>query len=179
MFGSRLNSKGATSLFQKGPFACQGMERDQHLRVGAVLIRGHSGFEFRTLRLEPFPRGRLVFTRIGIFQCWGEAPIGPHPPVAYRVSKLERPQCNCPALGPFWFGREPVTKPPAFASTISLVAGRGSNGALAEILSTNPIQPVSRLGAWSVDAASYVRAYRRSARARLSWFSVCNDFATH
>jgi hypothetical protein len=27
----------------------------------------------------------------------GEAPIGSHPPVTYRVSELERPQCIAPA----------------------------------------------------------------------------------
>jgi hypothetical protein len=33
----------------------------------------------RPLRLEPFPHGRVIFTRAGLFQCWGEAPIGPPP----------------------------------------------------------------------------------------------------
>lgn len=47
---------------------------------------------------EPFPRGRLVFTRTGIFQCWGR-PRWAHPPVTHRVSELERPQCNCPCAG--------------------------------------------------------------------------------
>jgi hypothetical protein len=36
----------------------------------------------------------------------------------------------------------------------------GINGALAKILSTNPIQLVSSLGAWRVDAASHARVYR-------------------
>jgi hypothetical protein len=31
----------------------------------------------------------------------GEGPDRPTPPVTCRVSELERPQCNCPALGPF------------------------------------------------------------------------------
>jgi hypothetical protein len=31
------------------------------------------------LRLELFRRGRLVFTRTGLFQCWGEAPMGTPP----------------------------------------------------------------------------------------------------
>ena len=31
------------------------------------------------LRLELFRRGRLVFTRTGLFQCWGEAPMGTTP----------------------------------------------------------------------------------------------------
>jgi hypothetical protein len=32
MFGSRLNSKGATSLFQKGPFAFSGVKSGQYPR---------------------------------------------------------------------------------------------------------------------------------------------------
>jgi len=59
------------------------------------------------LRLELFRRGRLVFTRTGLFQCWGEAPMGTTPPVTRRVSELERPQCNCPVLGPFLYGDAP------------------------------------------------------------------------
>jgi hypothetical protein len=34
----------------------------------------------------------------------GGGPDGHTPPVARRVSELERPQCNCPALGPFLLG---------------------------------------------------------------------------
>jgi hypothetical protein len=105
--------------------------------------------------LEPFPRGRLVFTRIGIFQCLGGGPDRPTPPCHLSGVRIRAASVQLPALGPFWFGREPVTKPPAFASTISLVAGRGSNGALAEILSTNPIQPVSSL--WLAPAPSVTR----------------------
>jgi hypothetical protein len=29
------------------------------------------------------------------------------PPVTRRVSELERPQCNCPALGPFLLAEPP------------------------------------------------------------------------
>src|SRR5258706_8550326 len=58
------------------------------------------------LRLEFFPRGRLVFTRTGLFQCWGR-PRWAHPPAPRRVSELERPQCNCPALGPFLLAGPP------------------------------------------------------------------------
>ena len=39
-----------------------------------MLSLGHSRFEIRTVCLEPFPRWRLVFTRTGLFQCWGKAP---------------------------------------------------------------------------------------------------------
>ena len=35
----------------------------------------------------------------------GGGPDGQHPPCPRRVSELERPQCNCPALGPVLFGR--------------------------------------------------------------------------
>jgi hypothetical protein len=34
----------------------------------------------------------------------GEAPIGPPPKSTCRASELERPQCNCPAPGPFLLG---------------------------------------------------------------------------
>ena len=47
-----------------------GLKRPQMPRTEAVLL-GHSQREIRPLRGERFPRGRLVFTRTGIFQCWG------------------------------------------------------------------------------------------------------------
>ena len=109
----------------------------------------------------------------------GEAPIGPHPPCYLSGVRIRAASVQLPRAGAVLVWARACHETAGLCSTISLVAGRGSNGALAEILSTNPIQPVSSLGAWRVDAASYARAYRRSARARLSWFSVCNDFATH
>jgi hypothetical protein len=56
----------------------------------------------RNLRIEHIrlqARGGLVFTRTGLFQCWGETPIGTSPHVNHRASELERPQCNCPSAG--------------------------------------------------------------------------------
>jgi hypothetical protein len=51
-------------------------QTDPPPNFGAV---GHARFEIRTPSLEPFQRGRLVFTRTWLFQCWGEAPIGTPP----------------------------------------------------------------------------------------------------
>ena len=48
--------------------------------------------------------GGVVFTRTGLFQCWGEAPMEHTPLSPRRVSELERPQCSRPALGPFLLG---------------------------------------------------------------------------
>jgi hypothetical protein len=42
--------------------------------------KGHSGFEIRTPCAWNLSRaGRLEFTRTGIFQCWGKAPMGTLP----------------------------------------------------------------------------------------------------
>src|ERR1700680_1312726 len=48
MFGSRLNSKGATSLFQKGPFSFQAMKRGQYPRSPKEQRSG-SLVKFRTI----------------------------------------------------------------------------------------------------------------------------------
>jgi hypothetical protein len=53
------------------------------------------------LRLELFRRGRIVLTRTGLFQCWGEAPMGttPTPPVARRVSEIRAASVQLPRAG--------------------------------------------------------------------------------
>jgi hypothetical protein len=61
-----------------GPTSLAGTGRIRPLAVSKKRPLKH-GSEIRTLRLEPFPRGRLVFIRPGLFQCWGEAPIGTPP----------------------------------------------------------------------------------------------------
>jgi hypothetical protein len=48
---------------------------DKHSKRPTLRLRN----EIRTLRLEPFPCERLVFTHTGLFQCWGEAPMGTPP----------------------------------------------------------------------------------------------------
>ncbi len=54
-------------------------------------------------RLEPFPRWRLMLTPRWDIPMLGGGPDGhaAQPPVTCRASELERPQRNCPTLGPF------------------------------------------------------------------------------
>jgi hypothetical protein len=66
----------------------------------------------RILEREPlaawnfFRAGGLYLPALGCSNAGGR-PRWAHPPVTRRVSELERPQCNCPALGPFLYGDAP------------------------------------------------------------------------
>jgi hypothetical protein len=60
------------------------------------------------LRLELFRPGGLYLPALGYSNAGGRPRWAqPHPPVTRRVSELERPQCNCPVLGPFLYGDAP------------------------------------------------------------------------
>src|ERR1700687_5292540 len=56
----------------------------------------------RPFCLEPFPRWRLVFTRTGLFQCWGEAPMGTLPcrpsGVRIRAASVQLPRAGAVSL---------------------------------------------------------------------------------
>ena len=53
-----------------------------------------------------FGAGGLYLPALGYSNAGGR-PRWAHPPVTRRVSELERPQCNCPVLGPFLYGDAP------------------------------------------------------------------------
>jgi hypothetical protein len=70
----------------------------------------------RILEREPlaawnfFRAGGLYLPALGYSNAGGR-PRWAHPPVTRRVSELERPQCNCPALGPFSLWRCALKQP--------------------------------------------------------------------
>jgi hypothetical protein len=61
--------------------------------------------EITILRLELFSAGGFYSPALGYSNAGG--PPWAQPPVTRRVSELERPQCNCPALGPLLYGDAP------------------------------------------------------------------------
>src|SRR5260370_15494155 len=56
-----------------------------------------------------FGAGGLYLPALGYSNAGGR-PRWVHPPATRRVSELERPQCNCPVLGPFLYGDAPKTR---------------------------------------------------------------------
>ena len=62
--------------------------------------------EITTLRLELFSARAAFIHPHRVILMLGGCPDGHNPPVTRRVSELERPQCNSPALGPFLWGKE-------------------------------------------------------------------------
>ena len=63
--------------------------------------------EITTLRLELFSARAAFIHPHWVIPMLGGGPDGHNPPVTRRVSELERPQCNCPALGPLLYGDAP------------------------------------------------------------------------
>jgi hypothetical protein len=93
-----------------------------HANATARAVEGNlDGFcVWPDMRTETAParaacRGRCVGTPG--WGAWGR-PRWAHPPVTLRVSELERPQCNCPVLGPFFLAV--ATESPADLSTSAI-----------------------------------------------------------
>ena len=77
------------------------------MRSLAQEIRLYAGAKAQRTAFGTFSARAACIYPHWVIPMLGGGPDGHTPPVTRRVSELERPQCNCPVLGPFLYGDAP------------------------------------------------------------------------